>query len=166
MGNDRWPPYQTVDTAYEPGGMVYPPSKNNPGDPAPCAILSVSDVERLAKAGVKMDWETMRDQVRPDPVPDKTGMFDCRVLLRPLVARLRQQALSRSTKDRFLTGGSDGAYIDGPSFLSVVAHGEKVYVFVASGNQPPLILEDDLHLYPSDALIAKLHLMHKLHKEA
>jgi hypothetical protein len=49
--------------------------------------------------------------------------------------------------------------------MSAVAHGEKVYVFVAPNNQPPLILEDDLHLYPSDALMAKLHLMEKLHKE-
>ena len=29
----------------------------------------------------------------------------------------------------------------------------------------PLILEDDVHLYPSDALMAKLHLMSKLYKE-
>jgi hypothetical protein len=49
--------------------------------------------------------------------------------------------------------------------MSAVAHGEKVYVFVAPEDNPPLILEDDLHLYPSDALMAKLHLLNKVHKE-
>ena len=126
--------------------------REDPGEPAPCAILSVSDVERLAKAGVKMDWETMRDQVRPDPVPDKTGMFDCSALLRPLVARLRQQAMIRGSKDRFLLSGIDP--FTAPYFMSAVAHGEKVYVFVATDDNPPIILEDDLHLYPSDALMA------------
>jgi hypothetical protein len=138
---------------------------NNPGEPAPCAILSVSDVERLAKAGVKMEWAEMRHQVRPDPVPDKTGMFDCTPLLRPLVARIRQQAISQSTKDHFLSPEPDVRMIQAASFMSAVAHGEKVYVFVAHDNQPPVILEDDIHLYPSDALMAKLHLMDKFYKD-
>lgn len=140
----------------EPASMIYPPSLNSPGQPAPCAILSVTDVVRLATAGVKMEWEAVRDQVRPDPVPDKTGMFDCSAVLRPLVSRLTQNF---DLQNDMLTGP-----LQVPFFLSAVVHGDKVYVFVASTDQPPIILEDDRHLYPSDALMAKLHLMNQFYK--
>ncbi len=145
------------------GEMIYLPENTGaPRQTVPCAVLSVSDVERLAKAGVAMKWEEIRHQVRPDLVPDKTGMFDCSQLLRPLVARLRLAHLNRARDNIAHAFSADGTM---PYFLSAVSHGDKVYVFVAPNDKPPVILEDDANLYPSDALMAKLFLMDKFHKE-
>ena len=126
------------------------------------AVLSVSDVERLAKAGVKMEWSEIKNQVRPDlkPSPAEASMFDCSKLLRPLVARLKQ-AYDNASRNSIAVPFEDSL---GPDFLSAAAHGDKVYVFVASRHGPPIILEDESHLYPSDALMAKLHLMDKFHR--
>ena len=67
--SDRYnQPYLSPGNEFEPGAMVVR-NRHTPGESTPCAVLSVTDVERLAKAGVKMEWETMRDQVRPDPAP-------------------------------------------------------------------------------------------------
>lgn len=53
-------------------------------------------------------------------------------------------------------------YRDQPPFDYVATHkgDEKVFVFVVSGNTP-VILEDDLAMFPSDTLVTQLRLMMK-----
>ena len=152
--------FDTDNYARDAGSLVYPPHMSAPGDPVPVAVLSVSDVERLAKAGVKMDWAEIKYQVRSDQ-PQRHKLYDCEPMLRPLIERLRMRSNIKNANEAF-----PGDYAVVPfNLLSVSVNHEKVYVFVAPHGQPPVILEDDVNLYPSDALMAKLHLMDKLYKE-
>lgn len=109
--------------------------------------LTVHDAERLARAGVKIDLEHVnitedprnKDWVEKDPwaiaVEDRlrmNPMFGMRLATRELHLRLM--------------GGK---------------YGEKVFICVHLGNRPPVLLDDDAHLFPSDALMAKIHLLDK-----
>ena len=155
------PSHFDADNFHDAGSLVYPPHMSAPGEPVPVAVLSVSDVERLAKAGVKMDWAEIKYQVRPDQ-PQRFKLYDCEPMLRPLIERLAMRSNIKHANDLLI-----GDYAEVPfNLLSVSVNQEKVYVFVAPHDQPPVILEDDVNLYPSDALMAKLVLMEKCHKES
>lgn len=111
--------------------------------------LTVSDFERLAKAGVKIEFEQIANQIVQDrmPPPPQT----C------------HRTLNESFWDRYRRAHCH--HYEGsmqPYDIHASAHGDKVYVFVMPSNtDAPFVLEDDAPLYPSDALMAKLVLWEK-----
>lgn len=116
----------------------------------PITMLTVSDVERLAKAGVKIEFEAIRDQIRPDdPTPPR---YDAP---RTLEDAFWERWKRANIRDDVNMGRMF------PYKINASQHGDKVYVFVAPLDQPPFILEDVSVLYPSDALMAKLALLEK-----
>lgn len=120
--------------------------------------LSVSDIERLAKAGVQVKWEDIESQVRPDePAKDRSWT---------------DPALTQVIVDRWMMVHPDGLNQPRnriPFDLAATRHGDKVYVFAsyvegfmqAGGRSKtePCILTDDAALFPSDALMTKLIFM-------
>lgn len=113
--------------------------------------LSVSDIERLAKAGVTMKFEEIQHIVVPDSVAFPPAQPY--QLADPLYDRLRRVDRTRN-RDAF------GVSIH----LTAVEHGEDVYVFVATGRGEPVILKDKSFMYPSDALMAQIHLLEEAQK--
>lgn len=110
------------------------------------STLTVSEVERLAKAGVKVEFKDIAAQVRPD-IPESPHLFDNR-LVKPLVER---RAASRCN--------SQDNFISFPFNAYVTRYGDKFYIFLSTGCHEPCILQDEAHLYPSDALMASIHLL-------
>ncbi len=108
--------------------------------------LTVSDVERLAKAGVIIKFEDIAAQVMRDaPPPDET--FKSRYL--PMVDAFWERWRWANNTDLFR---------DGETFhLYAFEQGDKVIAIVSDGISH-VIIEDEKCLYPSDALMAKLHL--------
>jgi len=110
-------------------------------------MLSVSDVERLAKAGVQIKLEDVINQLIPDPVV----MPPAHTLADLIYSRMKQSMQAK--------------YPDNDVFawhrpeLHATIFKDKAYVFVTTGKSEPLVIEDDAHIFPSDALMAKLHLL-------
>jgi hypothetical protein len=129
----------------------------------PRAKLSVSDVERIAKAGVAVPWESIRDQVcrdedfrpvmsTPDPRTPEDTFWD------------RYNA-SHQVRNPF-------TFYERHFKITCHAHADKVSVFVRpfkhdsevrnvahpTMGDTPFIIEDEACLYPSDALMAKIAL--------
>lgn len=115
-------------------------------------MLSVTDVEKLAKAGVQMSWKDIEGRVKPNE-PQTFYHFDCTHLTDPLVERYR-----RATEN--LGAPVPPGLLSLPFFLSAWEDraAGKVHVFVA-GIGEPVILEDEAMLYPSDTLMGKLHML-------
>lgn len=111
--------------------------------------LSVDDIERLAKAGVKMEFKDFAHLLcRDDAFPRSETTF-------------QQPPLVQSFWDRWRRANPPSVSSFGevmPWGIYATPYGDKVYVFVSPTDAPPFILEDDGFLYPSDALMAKLHL--------
>ena len=115
--------------------------------PLPRAVLSVTDVERLAKAGVKIDFEQIAAQVSPD-LPEKTR-------------ENYYNELTRFFWERWLRANSDEHSFNlRPYDIFAQRHNETVYVMVTPppASDKPFIIEDAATLYPSDALMAQLAL--------
>lgn len=120
-------------------------ANGSPVSAPPGAFLSVSDVERLAKAGVKVEWGDIRYQVVPDPEPAAPETLTSAFWHR----------WDRSHPPRW------DSFPTRPYDIYASEYGDKVYVYVQPRDSEPFVLEDDKHLYPSDALMAKLHLREK-----
>lgn len=127
-----------------PPGITWHSSPNN---------LSVTDVERLAKAGIAITWNDISHSVLPDymmqPPPTPTSY---------------EQALTDPIRERWRRANQHkaGRFDVNPTasvHLSAVEYGEDIYVFVATGRGEPQILTDKSCLYPSDALMAQIHLL-------
>lgn len=132
--------------------MSLPPDYDPPSFITPRNLLSVSDVERLAKAGVAIKFEEIRHQIQPDALTPPPMAYDA--------PRTLEEALwDRWKRAHRPSDHSFGAMI--PYKINASEHGGKVYVFVSPGDCPPFILEDEALLYPSDALMAKLALYEK-----
>lgn len=116
------------------------------------SLLSVSDVERMAKAGVKIDMEQIKDQVIPDP-PRKEVIFnqvDENGWLRDFLRRWdRAQPIEPTMMHRDF------------EHVSVVRGKENFHVFVVMSCGAVAHLTDTLEAYPSEALVAKLILLKK-----
>lgn len=123
---------------------------------APRHALSVSDVERLAKAGVSINISDIAQQLVPDPPPTPSHVFDT-AAVSTLVKRLATISAFNDNFNQFMDGS--GFLLRKYVSLAASLHGDKVYVFVHMRGIEPLIIEDAKHLYPSDALIAKLTLL-------
>ena len=107
-------------------------------------LLTVSDVERLAKAGVTVAFEDIATQLGPD------------------LPRDHLDPLARAVMDRWMRNPRNRERCENKFtriHMSAVGWGDMVYVFVATGRNEPVVLTDDMHMFPSDALMAKLHLL-------
>lgn len=119
----------------------------------PDVTLTVSDVERLAKAGVSIKFEDIRHQIKPDDL-SPTPTYDD-----------RPRSLEEAFWDRWKRArAANNIYTSMmmPYAVNASQHGDKVYVFVSPADQPPFIIEDVAVLYPSDALMAKMALLEKM----
>jgi hypothetical protein len=123
-------------------GMIYPTPK------MPLTQLSVSDAERLAKAGVAIDLA--RVYVRRDEEfvpPPATG---------PTLTDLFRERWQRTVPAlRF-----EQVYRAHPTFTASEYDG-NVYLFVAPGDSPPTVFEDEASIYPSDSLLARVQILLK-----
>lgn len=125
---------------------VYP--YQEPMTPPPpvrvCHDLTVTEIETLAKAGVKVDLDTINIVEKKYNNPFENGY-----IMQPMIDRLRR-AYRNELVDRFepfpLT------------HLSAVERSGKIHVFVLGYGDKPATFEDDAKLYPSDALMANIHL--------
>ncbi len=125
--------------------------------PAPALYLSISDIERLAKAGVKVEIATVVPQAdAPAPTTDP-----------------RVSGLAGAIWDRYVRGkrARDGDTYHGFGFqlpfeLLATKHGDKIWVSVhpTSAIHEPFQLQDDALVFPSDALMASLALWEREHK--
>lgn len=118
--------------------------------------LSVDEVVALAKAGVQVE---LAGRVTIDNVP-------------PPIAHTRDigsphNDISEGIRQRYfqsqrakMTPNDVGSFIDVPA-MCAFEHGEKVYVFIYNGRSEPEMIDDEASIYPSDALLARIHLMMK-----
>jgi hypothetical protein len=106
--------------------------------------LTVSEVERLAKAGVTVAFADIAAHVHPDP---------------PKQDHLDPGA--RAVLDRWRRNPRNQPEYVGFEVIRFATHmyNDTVYVFVVTPGHEPVILTDDVHLFPSDALMAKIHLL-------
>lgn len=116
--------------------------------------LSVSEMIELAKAGVAIELagKVQVDRAYRSPIPLPTARN------RDISEGIRERYLqSQRAKrvDDYLYGATTIPVPD----LCAFQHGDKVYVFAYSGNSPPEVIEDDAAIYPSDALLARIHLL-------
>jgi hypothetical protein len=116
--------------------------------------LTVSEMVELAKAGVKVELAGRVAIAPPLPVPptptstyDENGQINLTELIR------QRWRMSR------LTANQSGMFMEVGPQLSAVRHEEKIYVFAYSGRAEPEVIVDDAAIYPSDALLARIHLM-------
>lgn len=126
----------------------------------PSGDLSIDDITKLAAAGIKIDWNDVRHRIKPndkEPEPsDSLGHHD-KHLIRPLVQRWVNTETATAKRDY---GRYEGMVRAFPfENLSAAVHGDKVYLFAHIEGTPPVVLEDEKHIYPSDGLMARLHLM-------
>lgn len=118
--------------------------------PAPRSLLHVTDVERLAKAGVKIDFEQIAAQVTPDPAEERPQYY--------------YNDLTRFFWERWLRANSrEDSSFNGhlrPYDIFAQRHNDTIYVMVTPppASDKPFIIEDAATLYPSDALMAQLAL--------
>lgn len=121
------------------------------------SFLTVNDVERLAKAGVKVDYENIKNVVVPDPPkPDIIyGQIDPYGWLRALHDRW-QRTNPNPARDGFMDP-HNFAYVGAVH----VEDTETMHLMVATKQGRVAYVTDDAKMYPSDALIAKLHLLVK-----
>jgi hypothetical protein len=116
--------------------------------------LTVAEAAELAKAGVKVE---LAGKVTIDTTPPP--------MQQPLHHGCGND-ISHGIRERWIQSkrAKRTAMNDGGDFMRVpelcaFQHGDKVYVFVYGGNAPPEVIEDDAAIYPSDALLARVHLM-------
>lgn len=115
--------------------------------------LSVTEIERLAKAGVTMSFQEVSGRVVSDPPrTDREVRPDS--LNEALWMRWR---MAHANRDRDF-----GLAQMAPYTTACTAYGDKVYVFVAPTSEPPFIIEDTAAIFPSDALMGSLALFEKV----
>ncbi len=128
-----------------------------PGLLQPESTITVSDAERLAKAGVKIDFAAIAGMLVPDPPPSSRHG-----------EHIYRSELTDMLFARYMPGWrqrNGGFASDGREFpfqFWATAHGDKVCVYVApKGGREPVILVDESVIFPSDTLIASICLLEK-----
>lgn len=122
-------------------------------------VLTVSDIERLAKAGVTISLSDLqRHEVVSDPVEPVDMMQEQKPtpLVDMIYARMNMAARARRGNQDVYGGFSEAARY--PEMYAT-PYGDKVFVLVATGYSEPIIIQDDAQMFPSDALLAKLALL-------
>jgi hypothetical protein len=120
----------------------------------PPTYVNISDIERLAKAGVQISLSNIapqQDPYPPEPHPYNKTLAD-RIWDRWHMARM----------------GANPHYRDGmakPFQLLASQHNDKVWVSVHPTNfsYEPFQLQDDAAIFPSDTLMANIALWEKNH---
>lgn len=123
------------------------------GNYEPTVSLTVGEVTELAKAGVKVELAG-KVEIKSPIMP--TGRMLSRDISEGIRERyVQSQQAKLSEHDRIYGLRASDAIPE----LCAFQHGDKVYVFAYSGNSPPEVIEDDAAIYPSDALLARIHLL-------
>jgi hypothetical protein len=129
--------------------------------------LCVSEIERLAKAGVQIGLKDITPVSDPMPAPPAPPFMND-------WARLEMAELNKAFWERWLLnrramsptafGGLDGVMRPYVILASVV--GDKVHISVHPSDNvtEPFTLVDDRATYPSDTLLASLKLWEKTHE--
>lgn len=132
-------------------GLVYV----EPSDGSVWHSICVSDIVKLAAAGVTMSFNDIKNQVIPD------GPSEPRMRPIPLIDDTLAQALwSRvATNLQLIAGEYSNLGFTRPYQLAAAKFEETIYVFAVAPGHPPVILTDPAHCFPSDALMAKLALL-------
>lgn len=126
----------------------------------PC--LTVSDVVKLAAGGVAVKFEDVKDMIVPDgPVQDKIQEWWDTAPTKALIARITMNVRSRPRNERSFQEDPIRMY----TALMAAQHGDTVYVFAHYRCARPQMMTDPLHLFPSDALMAQLHLLEEHAKQ-
>lgn len=118
------------------------------------ALLTVRDVERLAKAGVKIEFTQIAEQVIPDPeAPQRMhhNYIAPTTLVDSFWDRWRRAYPSRADEFGRIA----------PWQIFAHEYDGIVYVLVCPYDEAPFVLQDHAPLYPSDALMASLSLREK-----
>lgn len=115
--------------------------------------LTVSQIERLAKAGVKVELSDVLIVGEMPEYPKAMQHGSPEHLVDMIHQRWR---MAMEAKNR--------AYADPQPFyaqpaIAAVRHEDKVHVFAVGEKCPPQILVDEIAIFPSDALMAQLHLL-------
>ena len=115
-------------------------------------MLSVSDVVKLAAAGVKVDLTEIRncidrDENLPSATPGRADVFPA-TLVDAFWERWRRAHSAQPCQH----------FYESPYAVYAHEYAGTVYVMVCPHNQQPFVVEDHGPLYPSDALMAKLAL--------
>jgi hypothetical protein len=119
--------------------------------------LTISDIERLAKAGVSVTLSSIIPLA--DPFPPYAPV--------PTVRSLEDAIWDRWQRTRLATHSFHDTYGEvRPYQLLASTHGDKVWVSVhpTNFNYEPFQLQDDSAIFPSDALMANLALWEQHHK--
>lgn len=132
--------------------------------------LTVGDVERLAKAGVSLRWEQFEhclirdeDEPRAPPIhqsnamglPNAMGLRQYRDRICPLLDAFEDRWM-RNTQARRTSAFTDG-FIAMPFDIRAIEVGDKVVCLIGGGDDH-FVLEDASNLFPSDGLMAAIHL--------
>ena len=121
------------------------------GMPVTPSLLTVSDIERMARAGVKIEMEDIKDQVIPDP-PKKDiifGQVDENGWMRAFLQRWdRAQPVEPMVHRDF-------------EHVSICRGTKDFHVFVVLINGVAAHLTDPPEAFPSEALIAKVFMLKK-----
>ena len=114
------------------------------------SLLSVSDIERLVRAGVTTTFQDIAMVVVPDAPSPSPAPLSYDPYRSALVEAFWQRWDRAHSIDR------DRALMVQPYEIHAQSYAETVYVMVCPRSAPPFIIEDHAGLYPSDALMAKL----------
>lgn len=120
----------------------------------PSMMLTVAQIEALAKAGVKVELAHTVIVKHDEPAPAyQYGALDLLNMVRDRWMMAMKAKNAVSAGNVFME-----SYFVNP-LIAAAKHGDKVYIFAGGGNTAPHVIEDDAAIFPSDALLAKLHLM-------
>ena len=116
-------------------------------------MLTVSEIERMAKAGVKIEFKEIAEQVRPDPEKYNTifGQIDEMGWLRDFLRRW----------DRAKPAPRDQLFSQSFAHVSITRTDDTFHVFVLTMAGKAAHLTDDAAAFPSEALIAKILFLEK-----
>jgi hypothetical protein len=119
-------------------------------------LLTVTDIERLAKAGVQMTLADIASIVMPDPPPSP-----------PSDGEEWPKDLNQSFWQRWRRAHPHqwGRGEPVPFLVYAVEVNDTVHMFVAPNGDDPFVLTDVRGLFPSDALMAKLDLYERTRKK-
>jgi hypothetical protein len=126
-------------------------------------MLTISDAIKLAQNGVPVTFADIADRLVPEAGPSPSRVQQSSRIqqwldttpTQVLLDRLAMQ--SRAKANQLMIDARDAVSEYNAIFAS--PHGDTVYVFVHRRACAPMLFEDPAHLFPSDGLMGKLHLL-------